>query len=112
GFDVTTGKITWQFKSNADPGLADQSKPHVQVDDESVVLRNDRGALYVVNLHTGAASPATAATVGWCTTIGTYTVDRGDRQNPESEEDAGGFVAEPCKADGTRGGTPTHVPRN
>src|SRR5438094_233307 len=53
GFDVRTGRHTWEWKTDADPKLVDPTKSHVQLDDESVVLPDARGALFKLNLRSG-----------------------------------------------------------
>jgi outer membrane protein assembly factor BamB len=110
GFDPKTGALRWTWKSNNDVSLVDPTKPHVQVDDDSVVLPDESGARFVVNLRSGKSMPVTPTTAGWCVTTAVYTFGADDPKNPGSNEETGGNVAHPCTADGKDGGTPKLVP--
>ena len=109
GFDVETGAATWNWHTNADPRLFSSDKPIVQVDDFSVVLPDPAGHPFVVDLRTGASVAASAATVGWCATLPTYTFGPAS-QGPDSNQYQGGPSIAPCRADGSAAASAPLVP--
>ena len=82
----------------------------MQLDDESVVLPDARGALFKLNLRSGASSAIAGTTAGWCTTFATDTIGRPDPTDPKSNENQGGLLASPCRGNGSPGGSPSVLP--
>jgi hypothetical protein len=110
GFDPPTGNLTWQWSTNGDASLVNSEKPHVQVDDHSVVLPDRSGAPFVVDLRSGASRPASPTTTGWCAARVRFRFGAPFYGTPPTNERAGGVLSTPCRNDGSPAPLPGQIP--
>jgi hypothetical protein len=106
GFDVATGKLTWEWDADDSAALVDAAAPHVQLDDQTVVVPDRAGKRFALDLLSGHGTAVGPSTLGWCLTFALYTFGPADPAlGPNSNTYAGGNITAPCRADGSAAGT-------
>ncbi len=111
GFNLGAGRTVWSFDAGADTALAEGTPPP-QAGPETVVVPATNGTLMLLDLTTGAATPAPGLTIAWCSTSTTYPVsppyDNGDGTTTTSYQ--GAYATFPCGVTARPTNIPAHAP--
>lgn len=74
GFDPRTGRTLWTFDAGREIGLLSRRYVPPQLDATTIVLRDERGGRFAVDLSTGSKRSVPPSTRGWCRQPTRYTM--------------------------------------